>query len=647
MLDSYHPVEDSIDLREIFAVLWSHKLLIGLVAALSFCFANLYVVSIEKKYTATVIFKIDQERKNSIQLPSELGSLASFAGLGEALNSDIEALLERISGREFILIVSKKTGMQNDSFFNSYKPKTYNSINSDPYWRTFINNLLQEEGFDTEKTIAIENEIINKYKNFVQTKSTDGGAISVSVTHPLPDLAAKYANAVMEEMRVLVENENKAAQDKRLSYLSETLAGALQDMEKAQENLKNYALENSALAQENFISDSLKLDQIRMEQRKVKEIADLLSIIEDFIKSGNLDENSYKALRLSHPLVDDIEFRRILGMSETISAWTWPDIDTIDAVSATLKDRIKRLDVDISKIEENAQIYATSAEDLAKYQRDAKIAEATYTVLIEQVKSQSLAAGFQPDTFKVFEYATSPLSPSSPNRIFFLALGTALGLFIGCALSLINSTRRGVYYTRSALLSDTNADLALKSKPIRRLARGSFTDVATQVSKQQITVLSEADLKLASKNIIYIMSAGGQMTASNAARLIATQSAQSGRNVVLCDTTGQIEKEINETVSTEESTFSIRNINESLSVITGVVGSSFFTSKNLEVTIKDLVGRFDQVFICTSNKDSQLGLMALQKFSPGLVMISSLRKTKKADIKNIKSRQPIDLLFHD
>ena len=401
------------------------------------------------------------------------------------------------------------------------------------------------------------------------------------------------------------------------------------------------------MAQENFISDSLKLDQIRMEQRKVKEIADLLSIIESFIKSGNLDDNSYEALRSSHPLVDDIEFRRILGMSETISAWSWPDIDTIDAVSATLNDRIKRLDVDISNIEENAQIYATSAEDLAKYTRDAKIAEATYTVLIEQVKSQSLAAGFQPETFKVFEYATPPLSPSSPKRNLVLALGAVLGLFIGCAISLINSMRKGVYYTRSALLSNANADLALRSKPIRRLSRKSIPDIKEQLSKRQITVLDEADLKLASKKFIYVMNSGGQMTASNAARLLAIQSAQSGRNVVLCDTTGQVEKEIKEKTTTDVSAFPIHNINDNLSAITDANGSSFFTATTFNTTIKDLAKRFDQVFICTSNRNAQLGLMALLEFAPSLVMISGLRKTKKSDIKNIKARQPIDLLFHD
>jgi hypothetical protein len=116
---------------------------------------------------------------------------------------------------------------------------------------------------------------------------------------------------------------------------------------------------------------------------------------------------------------------------------------------------------------------------------------------------------------------------------------------------------------------------------------------------------------------------------------------------VLCDTTGQIEKEIKEKTTKDNSIFPIHNINNSLSVMTGMAGSSFFTSKTFNSIIQDLVGRFDQVFICTSNRKSQLGLMALLEFAPGLVMISGLRKTKKSDIKNIKSRQPIDLLFHD
>ena len=97
-----------------------------------------------------------------------------------------------------------------------------------------------------------------------------------------------------------------------------------------------------------------------MERRKVEEIADLLSIIENLTKSSNLKDDSYEALRSTHPLVDDVDFRRILGMSETISAWAWPDLETLEAVSTTLLDRIKRLDFQIQKLEENAKIYAKS-----------------------------------------------------------------------------------------------------------------------------------------------------------------------------------------------------------------------------------------------------------------------------------------------
>ena len=257
-----------------------------------------------------------------------------------------------------------------------------------------------------QQDAIIEHSILKNFKKYVKIQNTSSGSISVSLTHRLPKVAAHYTNSFMEEVRQLVEYENSEAQAIRLSYLSETLADALQDMDTAQQNLKEYALANSAMAQENFISGSLKLDELRMERRKVKEISDVLKVINNMIKAKSFDTATYETLRSNYPLVDDVDFRRILGMSETISAWSWPDIETIRAVSATLRDRIKRLEIEIKNIEDNAKIYATSAEDLAKFTRDAKIAEATYTVLIEQVKSQSLAAGFQPDTFKVFEYAT-------------------------------------------------------------------------------------------------------------------------------------------------------------------------------------------------------------------------------------------------
>ena len=94
--------------------------------------------------------------------------------------------------------------------------------------------------------------------------------------------------------------------------------------------------------------------------------------------------------------------------------------------------------------------------------------------------------------------------------------------------------------------------------------------------------------KLSDKNIIYVVSFRGQLTASNAARLLAIQSAQSGRNVVLCDTTGQSEKDIKEENKLENTTIPIHIINDKMSLMTEALGGSFFTAKTFNETIKDL-----------------------------------------------------------
>ena len=252
-----------------------------------------------------------------------------------------------------------------------------------------------------------------------------------------------------------------------MSYLAKTLADALQD-ETAQSKLKEYALQNSAAAQENFVSGSVRLDSLRVEKREAEQFMAVLQRLEELVKIGDVDKRAYESLRTSSPIVDDVNFRRILGMSETISAWRWPSLETIRQVSDTLKDRSKRLDVEIADNEENAKLYASSAEELAKLTREAKIAEATFTVLTEQVKSQSLVAGFKPDTFKVFSFASPPLSPSSPKRKLILAIGAVVGVFVGSVLSLINAVRRNVYYTRQSIVADTQSLMSLNSSRFKK-----------------------------------------------------------------------------------------------------------------------------------------------------------------------------------
>ena len=319
MLQNSNLEDEQIDLRELFASLWSNKLLITLLQVFQYFLAGYHAITTEKRFKATAVFQIKQSTGSSgLDLSGELGALATLVGFSGAQGaSNTDSLLERAKGREFIIKMKTKFSIDQDPYFNSYDPNY-----KEPSWKATIKRIIGWQKTKLEKNAITESNVLSNYRKNVLFELTKGGAIKLSVIHIDSQKASFYANSFMEEIRQMVEKENLASQKRRLNYLSETLADALQDMEAAQRNLKDYALENSAMAQENFISDSLKLDKIRMEKRKVQDIADLLSIIENFIKSENLNIKSYEALRSSNPLVDDIEFRRILGMSETISAWS-------------------------------------------------------------------------------------------------------------------------------------------------------------------------------------------------------------------------------------------------------------------------------------------------------------------------------------
>ena len=405
--------DSEIDVSELFASLWSHKIFIALVTGISIFLSGFYALTTEKTFTAKAVFEIEQSSSKGLSLGGDLGAIAAIAGFGSSIVSSSDLLIERIRSREFILAASQDFSLSKDKYFNSYNPNA-----KDPAWKALIKKLIGWQTFDRKKELLIQESIVRSFLSSVSASATNAGAIEIFVTHIDPDLAAHYANGIMALIRRDIEDQENASKEFRLSYLAGTLADALQEMETAQNKLKNYALQNSTAAQENFVTGSMRLDTLRVEKRETVEFMAVLRKLEKLAKGENLDRKAYEELKTSYPIVDDVNFRRILGMSETISAWRWPSLETIQQVSDTLNDRSNRLDIEIADNEANAKLYASSAEELAKLTRDAKIAEATFTVLTEQVKSQSLAAGFKPETFKVFSYASPPLFPSSQKETY-------------------------------------------------------------------------------------------------------------------------------------------------------------------------------------------------------------------------------------
>ena len=109
--------------------------------------------------------------------------------------------------------------------------------------------------------------------------TTSGGAITILFTHADPEKAASYSNELMTAITNLMETEENDKKNIRLNYLSETLANAISDMDETARNVKNYAMKNSFVAEDNFINQSLKLDKMRTKLAEAKAFEKILGVL--------------------------------------------------------------------------------------------------------------------------------------------------------------------------------------------------------------------------------------------------------------------------------------------------------------------------------------------------------------------------------
>ena len=140
--------EDEINLSELFASLWSHKILIAFITGISIFLSGFYALTTEKQYTAKAVFDIEQSNSRGLNLGGELGAIASIAGFGSSVGSGTDLLLERIKSREFILEANQKLALSDDKFFNSYNPDA-----KDPAWKALIKNTNWMADPRSDKTI--------------------------------------------------------------------------------------------------------------------------------------------------------------------------------------------------------------------------------------------------------------------------------------------------------------------------------------------------------------------------------------------------------------------------------------------------------------------------------------------------------------
>lgn len=637
---------DEINLREVFRTLWAYKLIIVSSCALCIIIGGNYVKKADKKFTSEAIFKLDTGSSNMLSLSGEISVLANIAGFGRP-DTTKSVSKERFNGRVFIENLNKKLNFYSDSYFNTYDP---NSV--EVPWKSLVKRVIGWKNSPVDAQEATWQGIIKKYSKNVVLSESKEGVSKIMVTHAVPQRSAEIANVIMDVIISNTKSEKDKAQDQQLSYLSNTLAKALSDLELSQSKLKEFALENSVLPIESFAAGSLQLEALREQLSQASELHDAVGALSLMLQNKTIDQKNYLALRQKFPIVDQVEFRRVLGQNEIMSPWSWPDASSVNAVYNTLSERKSRLQSLINTSQIDAERSGLAMQTYAKLEREANVAEATYTVLIEQVKAQSMMAGYRPDKTRIYEYASVPIKPSSPKRILILTLGAVLGLLIGTGLSFILASQRGVYYSKESLKTLTLAQLSASANSIMSLRNKSLKDLNIMLFKKQRSVLRDMAVEIHKSGTtqVVITSSRAKLTSNDLARALASYMQSDSTKVAVIDFSSRAKK-----LDTNKKGLSIGSfiVAESAGNVSALIPDNnleameMLSKKDFAKNLQTLSSNINILFLCADNGDAISLLRAMQDQKTFHLTLARTKHTKSDTLAYMRSILPIQGLLYD
>lgn len=624
---------EEANLRELAAAILSGWRYIAVSCAVCVSLSALYVVNVKPTFEARAVFEL-KSPGGGPSISSEYAGIASMAGISLG-DKKSKGVFDRLVGRDFIIRLSRDVSLEDDYFFNPPKSEaTLLSLDN-------IKSLLSS-GVNGDDQIDPFDSIRAAYIEAVSVSETKNGSIQVSVTHNDASRAAVIANAIVSRLVKELSEEEKQTQREQLTYLSDQLADALAEMEATKKSVADFALTNSLSSPSAFATRSELMFDLREQLRRTQEMALAVKELSSVMSSeSSLTQDDYEKLRLSSPIIDDVDFRRLIGVPEALDAWLWPPKERLGGFSSTLTDRIARIQRSIDDLMEEAELYASSTEQLAGLQREATVAEATYNVLIEQVKAQSLIAGYQGKVASFYQSATPPNRATSPKKKLVVALALVLGLMVGAMISFVSAFRGGKLYTASSIFEASGASMFFKTKSFRKSLPHdavSFARVMSSLSDAGLIELQIAQSMHPSKAVVLCATAPTLPSLSVGLwmALLHNKASKKVALLTLGEKLPSFLQNISRSIGDYMDVIDFEGIDIIIPKNAAMAGSAL-TSPELHELIAQQDTRYDVVVVCASSEHASNVVRAFARYNPFVVVLSKAGATLRGVLDGIRS----------
>ena len=230
---SYNPatvnnmaMDDEIDLKELFMVLWLGKWLISAITGLAAATSVAIALILPNIYTANALLApAEQSGGGMSALMQQYGGLASLAGVslpGGEDGSRAQLGMQLMKSRAFIgdfverrailpeLMAVESWDLRADQV--SYDPELYDQTSGE-----WVREVVAP--FAPEPSLLEAYEAFKEILSVSQDKQT--GYVTVSIDHKSPTLAAQWVNWLIEDVNSAVKAQDVSEAEKSIEYLRE------------------------------------------------------------------------------------------------------------------------------------------------------------------------------------------------------------------------------------------------------------------------------------------------------------------------------------------------------------------------------------------------------------------------------------------
>lgn len=405
-------MNEEITLRELIEMILKRKWLICIITAAAILLSGIYSFFILKPtYSASATLLAN---------PIENKQTGITAGINEMVDS---------------------LAVFPDMTIDTYKEQVINS--------TVLTNTINELNLTNDSGEAIQWSTLAQKLSVEKVGNTN--LLKITVKDKDPEMAAKIANSVADKFIKYVSDNTRKFGEQATAVIEEQLKNEESKLEEEAKKLKEYLANSQNIDQLKLEVQSLynKIDSYNMQlidtEKQIQSDTDALKVLlggKDTFSDVNLDDiklnvpfdnsNSNQDLEISVKSGNELQDALV-----TIKA---TEIETRlvqnNAEKSSLEAKIKELE---DRLKETQSLLAEEEYKYNAILRNYDLAEQTYNAYLDRHKEAVLAAtsNIGESAIIVSAPATVPIVPSNHGKLFYLVIGTFIGLIFGVFVAFV------------------------------------------------------------------------------------------------------------------------------------------------------------------------------------------------------------------